>query len=291
MNVASKSILSGPLLLLVLLTLLQGEGWSPHSPLPTSLSLPPLDSRCCFRRCCSQILRCPPLALFPPFPPSRTATARRGANDDDDGEGLDHPQEGEATSRRKRRQEDTKRTDDGATRSEQEEEVAVPPLPPAQRAYQKRKANPSRRRDDDDAAASKGGEGGASSKPSRAVPKRVYKKRRAKVATSDGVGGTATSKGREAAVGNSASVAAPKRANKKRRANEPPKEGEEEEEEEEGSFAVPEYDASALAREVFADPHFYDDDVALAKRMREKREAVFGPNTTVGQVRREYTDV
>ena len=56
-------------------------------------------------------------------------------------------------------------------------------------------------------------------------------------------------------------------------------------------WGPPEYDATALALEVFANPYFYDDDVELAKKKREKREAVFGPDTTVDQVRREYMDI
>jgi hypothetical protein len=54
------------------------------------------------------------------------------------------------------------------------------------------------------------------------------------------------------------------------------------------SWGRPVYDASALALEVFSNPYFYDDDDALAEKMREKRERVFRPGTTIEQVRREY---
>jgi hypothetical protein len=50
----------------------------------------------------------------------------------------------------------------------------------------------------------------------------------------------------------------------------------------------PKYDATALAREVFADPYFYDDDAEFAESCQTKREAAFGEATTVGDVRIEY---
>jgi hypothetical protein len=57
-----------------------------------------------------------------------------------------------------------------------------------------------------------------------------------------------------------------------------------------GDRGLPVYDASALAREVFAAPYFYNGSPVVAEQARKNREAVFGPDTTVGQVRERYTD-